>query len=91
MKHDESSLEIKKESIEKKHRLLWKKINNKFSKALKNGDEGELKSLKLSSEVLINIMKGEKLAWDISTSAEGASIDELFRYAKRMEQTFINK
>ncbi len=83
--------EIIKENILKNHRMLWQKIREMHAKFLNEGGVENSKELKLYTEALEKIEKGERLAWNLDDNSENFKIDELFGLAEEMEQTLSHR
>jgi hypothetical protein len=72
-----------REKFRSEHRRLWRNVRKRFRRGLKEGDEKELKLVKLAADALLDIAKGEREAWD--SSGDGFTTEELECFAEKMD------
>jgi len=75
-----------KSIVRDEHRKLWGRVKKRFSNNLDKSDKEEFKFLKISADVLLDIMKGEREAWGLIDEESDECLGEAASFAEEMER-----
>ncbi|MFZ3072421.1 MAG: hypothetical protein WA162_04185 [Thermodesulfobacteriota bacterium] len=75
-----------KSSVRDDHRKLLGRVKKRFSDNLDKSDEKEDKFVKIKTDTLLDIMKGERMAWGLIDEDSDECLGEAVSFAEEMER-----